>query len=155
MTCSQTLDFSHLDRFPENLGDLNEEQVEHFHQDIRTMEERYQVYWNANMMADYWWRIQSSTAIKSYKRKVYSNQFCVIKDFSLKTSSLHISITRAVIEKATSNLKVARQVHLESRTKLHARKPLLSIKMDFIVLPTFHLILTVIAFLRNQTKFRA
>ena len=32
--------FSHLDRFPENLGDLSEEQEERFHQDIRTMEEQ-------------------------------------------------------------------------------------------------------------------
>jgi hypothetical protein len=70
--------FSHLDRFPENLSDLSEEQGERFYQDIRTMEERYQGYWNANMMADYCWSIQSSTpesahARKSYKRKFYSN----------------------------------------------------------------------------------
>ena len=32
--------FSHLDYFPENLGDVSEEQGERFHQDIRTMEER-------------------------------------------------------------------------------------------------------------------
>ena len=34
--------FSHLDHFPENLGNVNEEQGERLHQDIRTMEERYQ-----------------------------------------------------------------------------------------------------------------
>lgn len=33
---------SHLDRFPENLGDTSEEQGERFHQDIKTMEDRYQ-----------------------------------------------------------------------------------------------------------------
>ena len=33
---------SHLDYFPQNCRDLNEEQGEHFHQDIRVMEERYQ-----------------------------------------------------------------------------------------------------------------
>ena len=32
---------SHLDRFPENLGDFSEEQGERFHQDIKVMEERY------------------------------------------------------------------------------------------------------------------
>ncbi|KAI6658277.1 hypothetical protein LOD99_15546 [Oopsacas minuta] len=37
--------YSHLERFPENLGDLSEEQGERFHQDIRTMEERYQGQW--------------------------------------------------------------------------------------------------------------
>ena len=33
--------FSHLDYFSENPGDVSEEQVQRFHQDIRTMEERY------------------------------------------------------------------------------------------------------------------
>ncbi|GFU53434.1 uncharacterized protein TNCV_3029391 [Trichonephila clavipes] len=31
---------SHLDRFPQNLGDFSEEQGERFHQDLRTIEER-------------------------------------------------------------------------------------------------------------------
>ena len=33
---------SHLVSFPENLGDVSEEQGERFHQDSKTMEERYQ-----------------------------------------------------------------------------------------------------------------
>ena len=33
---------SHLDEFPANLGDVSDEQGERFHQDIQTMEERYQ-----------------------------------------------------------------------------------------------------------------
>ena len=33
---------SHLDRFPENLGDVSDEQSERFHQDIKVMEERHQ-----------------------------------------------------------------------------------------------------------------
>ena len=45
--------FSHQDYFPENLGDVSEEQGERFHQDIRTMEERYQGRWDSHMMADY------------------------------------------------------------------------------------------------------
>ena len=32
---------SHLDRFPENLGDTSKQQGERFHQDIKTMEDRY------------------------------------------------------------------------------------------------------------------
>lgn len=67
---------SHLHRFPENLGDLSEEQGERFHQDIRTMEERYQGHWDAHMMADYCWSIKNnprepSQARKSYKRKFF------------------------------------------------------------------------------------
>ena len=34
--------FSHLDYFPENLGDVSVEQGKRFHQDIKMMEERYQ-----------------------------------------------------------------------------------------------------------------
>ena len=33
---------SHLDYFPENCEDFNEEQAEHLHQDISDMEKRYQ-----------------------------------------------------------------------------------------------------------------
>ena len=33
---------SHLDAFPENLEDVSDEGGERFHQDIQTMEERYQ-----------------------------------------------------------------------------------------------------------------
>ena len=33
---------SHLDYFPNNCGDYSEEQGERFHQDLATMEERYQ-----------------------------------------------------------------------------------------------------------------
>ncbi|GBP69632.1 hypothetical protein EVAR_44676_1 [Eumeta japonica] len=49
--------YRHLDYFPENLGDLSEEQGEPFHQDIPTMEEIYLGYCNVNMMADYYWSI--------------------------------------------------------------------------------------------------
>ena len=34
---------SHLSEFPANLGDDSEEQVERFHQDVKLMEESYQV----------------------------------------------------------------------------------------------------------------
>ena len=33
---------SYLDQFPENLGDVSEEQGELFHQDLKTIEDRYQ-----------------------------------------------------------------------------------------------------------------
>ena len=33
---------SHLDKFPDNLGDVSEEQGERFHQDIKVIEDRYQ-----------------------------------------------------------------------------------------------------------------
>ena len=65
--------FGPLDYFPENLGDVCEEQGERFHQDFRTMEERYQGRCNSHMMADYCWTlirdcIEQSQSRKSYKR---------------------------------------------------------------------------------------
>ena len=47
--------FSHLDHFPINLSDVSDEHGERFHQDIKTMEERYQGRWNIHMLADYCW----------------------------------------------------------------------------------------------------
>jgi hypothetical protein len=44
---------AHLEFFPENHGDASDEHAERFHQDILTMEKRYQGNWGPNMMADY------------------------------------------------------------------------------------------------------
>ena len=41
---------SHIDYFPQNLGAVSEEQGERFHQDIKTMEKRYQGRWDCSMM---------------------------------------------------------------------------------------------------------
>ena len=67
---------SHLDRFPQNLGDFSEEQGKRFHQDIKVMEERYQGRWDINMMADYCWCLKRDCsnihARKSRKRSFKS-----------------------------------------------------------------------------------
>ena len=47
---------SHLDFFPDNLGDVSEEQGERFHQDIKDIERRYQGRWDVSMLADYCWQ---------------------------------------------------------------------------------------------------
>lgn len=52
---------SHLDYFPENLGDCSDEQGERFHQDISEMEKRYQGRWDVHMMADYCWSLKRDT----------------------------------------------------------------------------------------------
>ncbi|MGR0202217.1 hypothetical protein, partial [Klebsiella pneumoniae] len=49
---------SHIDYFPQSLGDYSEEQGERFHQDIKVMEQRYQGKWNTTMMADYCWNLK-------------------------------------------------------------------------------------------------
>ena len=50
--------FSYMEKFPENLGAVSDEQGERFHQDMREMEERYQGRWYAVMLADYCWSLK-------------------------------------------------------------------------------------------------
>ncbi|XP_051155678.1 uncharacterized protein LOC127278157 [Leptopilina boulardi] len=74
---------SHIDKFPENLGDFSEEQGERFHQDIKDMERRYQGAWNENMMSDYCWCLNRDTAVK-HKRKSIRRSFENKKTRNLK-----------------------------------------------------------------------
>ena len=67
--------FSHLDYFPENLGDVSKEQGERFHQDIRTMEERYQGRWDFHMMADYCWTLIRDCTEQSHSQKSHKRTF--------------------------------------------------------------------------------
>ena len=66
---------SHIDYFPENLGEYSEEQVERFHQDICAMESRYQGRWDVNMMADYCWSLKRHNPGAAQKRKSLKRQF--------------------------------------------------------------------------------
>ena len=59
---------SHWSFFPSNLGAVSDEHGERFHQEISTMEERYQERFNPNMMGDYCWFLQRNTA-SSHKCK--------------------------------------------------------------------------------------
>ena len=59
---------SHLDFFPENLGAVSDEHGERFHQDIGTMETRYQGKYNPNMMGDYCWFLHRETDVE-HKRQ--------------------------------------------------------------------------------------
>lgn len=53
-----------MDRFPENVGDFSEKQMERFHQDIK-MEEKYQARWNRHMMANYCWSLQNACPVNT------------------------------------------------------------------------------------------
>lgn len=66
---------SHLDYFPDNCGELSEEQGERFHQDIRVMEERYQGRWDVNMLADYCWCLKRDVPAAEHKRKSLKKPF--------------------------------------------------------------------------------
>ncbi|UYV73752.1 hypothetical protein LAZ67_11000718 [Cordylochernes scorpioides] len=49
---------SHLDFFPDKLGAVSDEHGERFHQDISSMEKRYQGKWSPAMLADYCWTLK-------------------------------------------------------------------------------------------------
>ena len=64
-----------LDGFPANLGDVSDEQGERFHQDIQTMEERYQGRYDTKMMADYCWSLKRDCVDIQYTRKSHRRKF--------------------------------------------------------------------------------
>ena len=66
---------SHLSEFPENLGDVSEEQGERFHQNVKVMEEHYQGRWNCNMMADYCWSLMRDVPYAVHKRLATKRKF--------------------------------------------------------------------------------
>ena len=61
--------FSHLDKFPDNLGAVSDEQGERFYQDLMAVEDRYQGRWDRHMLADYCWSIKRDCPAMVYKRK--------------------------------------------------------------------------------------
>ncbi|GBP03124.1 hypothetical protein EVAR_2591_1 [Eumeta japonica] len=95
--------------FSDNLGDHSEEQGERFHQDIKTMETRYQGRWNVNMMADYCWSLARDITEDTHKEnytqtginKWMSNKPEVIRD-------LTSSITKVKLDNRNKNEKALR-----------------------------------------------
>ncbi|GBN25323.1 hypothetical protein AVEN_182755-1 [Araneus ventricosus] len=60
---------SHLDYFPENLGEVSEKQGEIFNQDIKKLKRRYHEKLNLSMIAGYCWMLQRDNPCKDHKRK--------------------------------------------------------------------------------------
>lgn len=66
---------SHLDFFPENLGDVSDEHGERFHQQLKEMERRYHGFYNTAMMGDYVWSLIRHTNNDVYQKQRRSHQF--------------------------------------------------------------------------------
>jgi hypothetical protein len=66
---------SHLDFFPQNSGNVTDEQGERFHQDISKMGTRYQGKWNPSMLADYCWTLKRGVLQVEYTRESTTNTF--------------------------------------------------------------------------------
>ena len=79
MGCNMSLKIhfleSHLDFFPENLGEVSDEHGERLHQDILAMEKRYQGKWTSSMLADYCWTLKSDVPKANCRRKSFASTF--------------------------------------------------------------------------------
>lgn len=58
---------SPLDFFPNNVGDESDKHGERFHQQLKTMERRYQGFWDEAMMGDFCWFLIRETNTKHKK----------------------------------------------------------------------------------------
>jgi hypothetical protein len=58
-----------LEILPENLGEVDDEHGEKFHQDIMSMEKRYQGKWTSSMLADYCWTLKRDVPNAKYQPK--------------------------------------------------------------------------------------
>jgi len=79
MGCNMSLKIhfleSHLDFFPENLGEVSDEHGERFHQDILAMEKWYQGKWTTSMLADYCWTMKRDVPEANYWQMSYTSTF--------------------------------------------------------------------------------
>jgi len=63
---------SHLNLFPEYLGEVSDEHGERFHQDNMATEKLYQGKWTSSMLADYCWTLKRDVPDAKYRRKSYA-----------------------------------------------------------------------------------
>ena len=66
---------SHLDFFPENLGEVSDEHGERFRQGILATEKRYQGKWTSSMLADSCWTLKRDVPEANYWRESYASTF--------------------------------------------------------------------------------
>jgi hypothetical protein len=73
MGCNMSLKIhfldSHLNFFPENLGEISDEHGEKFHQDITAVEKWYQGKWTSSLLEDYCWTLKWDEPEAKYRRK--------------------------------------------------------------------------------------
>ena len=67
--------FSHLHRYQENTGSVNNEQGKRFHQVIKEIETRYQGRWDEAMMTDYCWSLERDNSAALHFRAAKKRNF--------------------------------------------------------------------------------
>jgi hypothetical protein len=63
-----------LDFFSENCGAVSDKHRERFHEDISSIEKRYQGKKNCVMLADYCWTLARDAPTMEYKRKAQNEK---------------------------------------------------------------------------------
>lgn len=66
---------SHLDFFPNNLGQFSDEQGEHFHQEMIAIEKRFEGKNKIKMLSEYCWSLQRETDDTELKKRRSSKHF--------------------------------------------------------------------------------
>ena len=84
MACNMSIKIhflhSHLNFFPDNLGQFSDEQGERFHQEMASIEKRIDGKNKINMLANYCWSLKRETDDDQFKEKDRVNIFkCVLK----------------------------------------------------------------------------
>jgi len=107
---------SHLDFFPENLGEVCDEHGERFHQDFMSMEKRYQSKGTSSMLADYCWTLKIDVPDAKYQRVILlyilEESFCLFHEhvkycFAHLNSS--VSLKPCLVEKFSIHIRIQRK----------------------------------------------
>ncbi|UYV72052.1 hypothetical protein LAZ67_9001679 [Cordylochernes scorpioides] len=96
--------------FPDNLGDMGEEQGEIFHQDIKAIEYRIR------MMADYYWKLQRDCEEKFHAEKAYKRSFQVPMTRLSTILCVYYIIARYAAMNMTGSAKTWLNLHKASFT---------------------------------------
>lgn len=70
---------NHLDFFPENCGAFSDEHGEHFHQDLKTIEQRFKGKEYCHMLGECCWSICRISADSEHKRRTNRKQYFLTK----------------------------------------------------------------------------
>ena len=98
--------FSHLDKFPDNLEAVSDEQGERFHQDLMAVEERYQGRWGRQMFADYCWSIKCDCPAMVYKRKSYYRGICIIDNGASRRRTRNARFRARRADHSTTSMQI-------------------------------------------------
>ena len=104
--------FSHIDRFPDNLGAISDEQGELFHMDLKTQGECYHGRWDRHVMTVYYWNLKWNCPETVHDPDSFEYKFlhnwnvinqCIFKDTNfLHNNEFHINYILCINENVSN-----------------------------------------------------